>query len=195
MARANYHIRYPAKVQLVAAQNPCRCGMGGPGRGHCGKAPRCQMSYQSRVSGPLLDRIDLTVDVPPVTAADLALPPPAEGTAEVAARVAEARRLQAERAEKHGDGVPGLNARAEGGWLEKIAALDAPASALLARAAEAGSLSARGWTRTIRLARTIADLEGAGAVRRVHIAEALIYRRVAPAGESFGENRASAYGL
>jgi magnesium chelatase family protein len=153
------------------------------------------MAYQSRVSGPLLDRIDLTVDVPPVTAADLALPPPAEGTAEVAARVAEARGIQAERARKHGDGVPNLNARAEGSWLETIAALDAPASALLARAAEAGSLSARGWSRTIRLARTIADLEGAAGVRRVHIAEALIYRRIAPAAESLGETRASAYGL
>jgi magnesium chelatase family protein len=153
------------------------------------------MAYQSRVSGPLLDRIDLTVDVPPVTAADLALPPPAEGTAEVAARVAEARSVQAERARKHGDGVPGLNARSEGRWLETIAALDAPASALLARAAEAGGLSARGWTRTIRLARTIADLEGAGGVRRIHIAEALIYRRIAPAAESLGESRASAYGL
>jgi magnesium chelatase family protein len=195
VARANYHIRYPAKVQLVAAQNPCRCGVGGPGRGHCGKAPRCQMAYQSRVSGPLLDRIDLTVDVPPVTAADLALPPPAEGTAEVAARVAEARRLQSDRAAKHGDGVSPLNARAEGSWLDTIAALDAPASALLARAAEAGGLSARGWTRTIRLARTIADLEGAPGVRRVHIAEALIYRRIAPAAESLSETRASAYEL
>src|SRR5580704_11710169 len=127
VARANYHIRYPAKVQLVAAQNPCRCGVGGPGRGHCGKGPRCQMSYQSRVSGPLMDRIDLTVDVPPVTAADLALPPPAEGTTEVAARVAAARQLQVDRAAKAGDGAAPLNARAEGRWLETIAALDAPA--------------------------------------------------------------------
>ncbi len=193
VARANFHIRYPAKVMLVAAQNPCRCGVGGPGRGHCGKAPRCQMSYQSRVSGPLLDRIDLTVDVPPVTAADLALPPPAEGTAEVAARVAAARDLQSARAAEHGDGVPALNARAEGRWLETITALDAPGSALLARAAEAGRLSARGWTRTQRLARTIADLEGSAQVRRVHVAEALIYRRIAPAAETLGENRASAY--
>ena len=195
VARANYHIRYPAQVQLVAAQNPCRCGVGGPGRGHCGKAPRCQMSYQSRVSGPLLDRIDLTVDVPPVTAADLALPAPAEGTAEVAARVAAARDLQAERAAKAGGGVPALNARAEGAWLETIAALDEPGRALLTRAAEAGGLSARGWTRTLRLARTIADLEAAPAVRRVHIAEALIYRRVRPAAADFGEARASAYSL
>ncbi len=196
VARANYHIRYPAKVQLVAAQNPCRCGLGGPGRGHCGKAPRCQQGYQSRVSGPLLDRIDLTVDVPPVTAADLALPAPAEGTAEVAARVAAARDLQAERAAKAGDGVPSLNARAEGEWLETICALDPPGRALLTRAAEAGGLSARGWTRTLRLARTIADLEAAPSVRRVHVAEALIYRRLTPAAaDSVAEGRASAYEL
>jgi magnesium chelatase family protein len=152
------------------------------------------MGYQSRVSGPLLDRIDLTVDVPPVTAADLALPPPAEGSAEVAARVAAARDLQAARAAKAGDGAEPLNARAEGRWLETIAALDEPGRALLARAAEAGALSARGWTRTLRLARTIADLEGAPQVRRVHVAEALIYRRVAPS-ESLGEARTSAYQL
>lgn len=121
-----------------------------------------------------MDRIDLQVEVPPVTAADLALPPPSEGTAEAAARVARARGLQAERG--------GLNSRAEGDALQAAAALDESASALLARAAEAGGLSARGWTRTIRLARTIADLEGSDAVRRVHVAEALIYRRVAPAG-------------
>jgi magnesium chelatase family protein len=121
------------------------------------------------------------VDVPPVTAADLALPPPAEGTAEVAARVAAARRLAADRAESSGDGGSALNARAEGAWLEAICNLDAPAKALLAKAAEANTLTARGWTRTLRLARTVADLEGAGAVRRVHVAEALIYRRIAPA--------------
>jgi magnesium chelatase family protein len=154
------------------------------------------MSYQGRVSGPLLDRIDLTVDVPPVTAADLALPPPAEGTAEVAARVAVARELQAARAANAGEeGLPSLNARAEGRWLETIAALDEPAKALLSRAAEAGGLSARGWTRTLRLARTIADLEGVQQVRRIHIAEALIYRRIAPSAEGLGEARARAYGV
>jgi magnesium chelatase family protein len=193
VARANAHVRFPARVQLVAAMNPCRCGAGGLGRGACGKAPRCQQSYQGRVSGPLLDRIDLTVEVPPVTAADLALPPPAEGTAEVAARVAAARAIQAGRAEAATRGVPGapagagapspLNARAEGAWLDHIAALDAPAKALMAKAAEARALTARGWTRTLRLARTIADLEGGGPVRRVHVAEALIYRRTGPAGE------------
>ncbi|MFN3584438.1 YifB family Mg chelatase-like AAA ATPase [Phenylobacterium sp.] len=184
VARANAHIRYPARFQLVAAMNPCRCGVGGPGRGACGRAPRCQTDYQGRISGPMMDRIDLQVEVPAVTAADLALPAPSEGTAEAAARVAQARQVQAERAAGWG-GAP-LNAQAEGDFLEKIAALDEPARALLARAAEAGGLSARGWTRTLRLARTIADLEGSAAVRRVHVAEALIYRRVAPAGSFAG---------
>jgi magnesium chelatase family protein len=182
VARANAHVRYPARVQLVAAMNPCRCGQGGPGRGACGRAPRCQTDYQGRISGPLMDRIDLQVEVPPVTAADLALPAPAEGTAQAAARVAAARALQAERAAGEGPGAAALNAQADGDWLEKIAALDAPAAALLAKAAEAGGLTARGWARTIRLARTIADLEGAGGVRRAHVAEALIYRRAAGVG-------------
>jgi magnesium chelatase family protein len=181
VARANAHIRYPARVQLVAAMNPCKCGHGGLGRGACGKAPRCQRDYQHKISGPLLDRIDLQIEVPPVTAADLALPPPAEGTAEAAARVAAARAVQTERGARL-EGA-GLNARLEGEALTAAAALDEPAKALLTRAAEAGALTARGWTRTLRLARTIADLDGAQAVRRVHVAEALIYRR-SPAGES-----------
>jgi magnesium chelatase family protein len=158
------------------------------GRGSCGKAPRCIQAYQARISGPLFDRIDLAVDVPPVTAADLALPPPAEGTAQVAARVAAARDLAAERSRAAPQGGASINARAEGEWLERIAALDAPAKGLLAKAAEAGGLTARGWTRTLRLARTIADLEGAGGVRRVHVAEALIYRRAAPEGTGVGES-------
>jgi magnesium chelatase family protein len=184
VARANAHIRYPAKIQLVAAMNPCKCGHGGLGRGACGRAPRCQQTYQTKVSGPLLDRIDLQVEVPPVTAADLSLPPPAEGTAEVAARVAAARKLQGDRALAAGQERPLLNAHASGRFLEEIAALDEPAKSLLTKAAQAGNLTARGWTRTLRLARTIADLEGASAVRRVHVAEALIYRRVAPGMET-----------
>jgi|SRR5215217_818273 len=175
VARANAHIRYPARVQLIAAQNPCRCGHGGAGKGWCGKAPRCQRDYQNRVSGPLIDRIDLQVDVPPVSAADLALPPPSEGSAEVAARVAAARQAQVERAGPDG---PDLNARADGDFLDKAAGLDQAARALMSRAAEAGHLTARGWTRALRLARTIADLDGADGVKRVHIAEALIYRRI-----------------
>lgn len=181
VARANAHVRYPARVQLIAAMNPCRCGHGGAGRGACGKAPRCQKDYQGRVSGPLMDRIDLTVDMPAVTAADLSLPPPTEGSAEVAARVAGARRRQADRAAAlQGEA---LNGRAEGAFLERIAALDEPGRALLARAAEAGRISARGWTRVLRLSRTIADLEGSDGVRRVHVAEALAHRRTNSPGE------------
>ncbi len=195
VARANAHVKYPARIQLVAAMNPCKCGMGGLGRGYCGKAPRCQQSYQSRVSGPLMDRIDLVVEVPAVTAADLTLPPPAEGSAEVAARVAAARDVQAARAEAADKalGASPINARAEGAWLEEICALEPQAKALMARAAEASGLSARGWTRTLRLARTIADLDGAETIRRVHVAEALIYRRVSPAPRSEAATPASAY--
>ena len=176
VARANAHVRFPARVQLVAAMNPCRCGHGGLGKGHCGKAPRCQRDYQNRVSGPLIDRIDLQIDVPPVTAADLSLPAPAEGTAEAAARVAAARAVQEERG--------ALNARLEGERLTEAAGLDESGRNLLSRAAEAGHLTARGWTRSLRLARTIADLDGADAVRRLHVAEALIYRRTATGVEA-----------
>ncbi len=178
VARANHHVRYPARVQLVAAMNPCRCGLGGQGRGACGKAPRCQLDYQGRISGPLFDRIDLQVEVPPVTAADLALPPPSEGTAEAAARVAAARQAQAERADAAD--LPqsaALNATVSGAALDAVAMPDAAGHALLTKAAEMGGLTARGWTRTLRLARTIADLEGSTGVLRRHIAEALIHRR------------------
>ena len=153
------------------ATHVCKCGLGGAGRGACGRGPRCQSIYQGRISGPFLDRIDLQVEVPPVTAADLALPPASEGTAEAAARVERARELQAGRA----SGT--LNSRLEGADLEAVAGPDAPGKALLTRAAEAVGLTARGWTRTLRLARTIADLDGSDAVRRLHVAEALIYRR------------------
>jgi magnesium chelatase family protein len=178
VARANAHVRYPARFQLVAAMNPCRCGLGGAGKGACGKAPRCQRDYQNRISGPMFDRIDLTVETPPVTAADMALPPPAEGTAEAAARVATARAMQEARVREAGlDPMQALNARATGETLDRFATPDEAGRALMMRAGEAGGLTARGWTRTLRLARTIADLEGATGVLRRHIAEALIYRR------------------
>ena len=176
VARANAHVRFPARVQLVAAMNPCRCGHGGLGKGHCGKAPRCQRDHQNRVSGPLIDRIDLQIEAPPVTAADLSLPPSTEGTAEAARRVAAARAVQEARG--------ALNCRLEGEALNAAAGLDESGRALLSRAAEAGHLTARGWTRSLRLARTIADLEGLDTVRRVHVAEALIYRRTSLGAEA-----------
>jgi magnesium chelatase family protein len=182
VARANAHVRYPARFQLIAAMNPCRCGLGGGGRGACGKAPRCQRDYQNRISGPMFDRIDLTVETPPVTAADMALPPPSEGTAEASARVQTARAMQEDRLRSAGIDPDiardqAINARASGETLDRFARPDEAGRALLMRAGEAGGLTARGWTRTLRLARTIADLDGCEGVLRRHIAEALIYRR------------------
>ena len=177
VARANAHVTYPARVQLVAAMNPCRCGwLGDPALG-CSRAPRCAADYQSKVSGPLLDRIDLHVEVDPVSAADLALPPPAEGSAEVAARVATARAIQATR-------LAGTkmrsNAELDGEMLDAHATPDEPGQKLLLQAADAMRLSARGYTRMKRVARTIADLAGVETVGRIHVAEALSYRRLAP---------------
>ncbi len=179
VARANAHVTYPARVQLIAAMNPCRCGwLGDPALG-CSRAPKCAADYQSKVSGPLLDRIDLHVEVESVSAADLTLPPPAEGSAQVAARVQAARALQTARLEGTGGRT---NAQLDGEMLEAHATPDEPGRKLLAQAAEAMRLSARGYTRMLRVARTIADLSGAETVGRIHVAEALSYRRIAPRG-------------
>ncbi|WP_025291434.1 YifB family Mg chelatase-like AAA ATPase [Sphingomonas sanxanigenens] len=177
VARANAHVTFPARVQLIAAMNPCRCGHLGDPALACSRAPRCAADYQAKVSGPLLDRIDLHVEMAAVTAADLVLPPPAEGSAQVAVRVTAARDVQTERYAA----VPvRTNAEADGELLDRVATPDDPGRALLAQAAEAMRLSARGYTRILRVGRTIADLDGSDGVHRVHVAEALSYRRRAP---------------
>ena len=200
VARANAHVTYPARFQMIAAMNPCRCGHLMEPSQSCGRAPRCGADYQAKLSGPLLDRIDLCIDVPKVSASDLALPPPAETSADVAARVAAARAVQRERlaaldakgklVEIEPEPTAGLladlargwckprcNADTDGALLAAIAEPDAEGRALLSRAAERLGLSARAWHRTLRVARTLADLDGAESVRRLHIAEALSYRR------------------
>lgn len=176
VARANAHVTYPARVQLVAAMNPCRCGHLSDAALACGKAPRCALDYQSKISGPLFDRIDLHIDVPAVTAADLALPPARESSAELAQKVAYARAMQAERYREHGIRT---NAEADGEVLETLARPDDAGRALLQQAAEKLKLSARGWHRVLRVARTLADLDHADSVHRVHVAEALSYRKIA----------------
>ncbi|AXB75743.1 YifB family Mg chelatase-like AAA ATPase [Novosphingobium sp. P6W] len=177
VARANAHLTYPARVQLIAAMNPCRCGHLGDAALACSRAPRCAADYQSKVSAPLLDRIDLHVEVDPVRAVDLALPPPKEGSTEVAARVARARQVQTARLE----GVAArTNAELDGEMLDLHATPDEAGHRLLLQAAETMRLSARGYTRILRVARTIADLGGAETIGRIHIAEALSYRRQAP---------------
>jgi magnesium chelatase family protein len=177
VARANTHVTFPARVQLVAAMNPCRCGHLSDPALACSRAPRCAADYQARVSGPLLDRIDLHVEVQAVSAADLTLPPPAEGSSDVAARVAHARSLQSKR--YNGSGVR-TNAEADGEVLAAAATPDEPGRKLMADASAAVRLSARGFHRVLRVARTIADLAGAEKVGRIHVAEALSYRRQAP---------------
>ncbi|GAA0308398.1 YifB family Mg chelatase-like AAA ATPase [Rhodovulum strictum] len=174
VARANAHMRYPCRFLLVAAANPCKCGyLADPARA-CARVPACGEDYLGRISGPLMDRFDLRVEVPPVAWADLDLPATGERSATVAARVAEARAAQAARFDGH-HGIR-VNSEAEGALLEEIAAPDAEGRALLARVAERFGLSARGYHRVLRVARTIADLDGAATVARPHVAEAVSFR-------------------
>ena len=175
VARANAHVRYPARFQLVAAMNPCRCGYLADPAQACGRAPKCAQDYQSRISGPLFDRIDIHVDVASVSAADLALPPPAESSADVAARVANARNVQRERYTHENVRT---NAEADGELLDRVATPDGHGAKLLADAAETMRLTARGYHRVLRVARTIADLGGSAVIGRPHIAEALSFRRL-----------------
>ena len=178
IARANHRIVYPARFQLVAAMNPCRCGHATDPGFSCNRQPnaRCVAQYQSRLSGPLLDRIDLHVEAPAVAAADLMLPPPSEGSAEVAERVAAARAIQVRRYAELGLGKIGSNAAAPSAVIEQVSQPDAGGLKLVQEASDRLHLSARGFHRILKLARTIADLDGAETVGGLHLAEALSYR-------------------
>ncbi len=174
VARANAHVKYPCRFMLVAAANPCKCGyLSDPSRA-CSRAPGCGEDYLSRISGPLMDRFDLRIEVPPVAFTDLDLPPSGDSSADIAARVEASRDIQSQRFRD----TPNTrqNADVEGKLLEVIAAPDAEGKELLLKAADRFGLSARAFHRILRVARTIADLEGADDIRRPHVAEALSFR-------------------
>lgn len=178
IARANYRITYPARFQLVAAMNPCRCGMATEPGFACKLQPnaRCMAQYRARLSGPFLDRIDLAIEVPAVRASDLIAPTKGEASARVKHRVTAARALQNARyAEKTWVGAA-LNAVCPAAHIDAVMALDADGIALLRAASDSMRLSARAYHRVLKVARTIADLDGSDRVRRIHLAEALSYR-------------------
>ena len=178
VSRANHRTTYPARFQLIAAMNPCRCGKALEPGYACKRAPneKCMAQYQGRMSGPLLDRIDLSIEVPAVTAADLILPPPSEGSASVALRVARARDIQLKRYEALGLTKISTNAAAPANVIDEVAKPDNEGMKLIKTAAEKMNLTARGYHRVLKVARTLADLEGSETVGRIHLAEALAYR-------------------
>lgn len=174
VARANAHVRYPSRFMLLAAANPCRCGYLTDPEKACARVPLCGDEYLGRISGPLMDRFDIKVELPPVEVSDLSLPSASEGTAEVAARVAAARGLQKARFAEH-DGVY-TNSDAEGALLEQVAEPTTEGRKLLNEMAQHFRMSARAYHRILRVSRTIADLEGETIVQRHHIAESVGYR-------------------
>jgi len=176
IARANHRVSYPANIQLIAAMNPCRCGMAGEPGHSCARGPRCQSDYQGRISGPLMDRIDIRIDVPAVTAQDLIKPQPAEASVDVATRVARARTMQQDRYRGLGRADIRTNSQCSTSLVEQVAQPDAGGQALLSDAAEKMKFSARAYHRILKVARTLADLDGAETVGRIHLAEAISYR-------------------
>lgn len=169
ISRVHEQISFPAEFQLIAAMNPCPCGYRGDGTDRC-QCTRAQLErYRSRISGPLLDRFDLHIEVPRVHFTEIAEPSRARETPELAARIAEVRGRQLAR-------QGSLNARLTDGVLREVAALDSDAQALLDRAAERWQLSMRSYARVLKVARTIADLDGVDRVASVHVGEALQLR-------------------
>jgi magnesium chelatase family protein len=170
IARTRRRAEFPARFQLVAAMNPCPCGYTGHPAKACICTPNQIARYRARLSGPLLDRIDLTIEVPAVPFADISAPATGESSAEVRVRVVRARERQMAR-----QGVP--NARLEAGQVDALCAPDAAGAALIEAAMRRINLSARAYHRVLRVARTLADLAGADRPGATHVAEAIQYRR------------------
>ena len=175
IARANHRVSYPSQLQLVAAMNPCRCGMAGQPGHSCRRGQRCAADYQARISGPLLDRIDLRVEVPAVAADEFMAPQSGEPSSSIAARVEQARHIQAERYGKH-DLTHLTNSQASNTEIEQVAKLHPKGKSLLLDVANARKISARGFHRILKLSRTLADIDAAETIDRIHVAEAISYR-------------------
>ncbi len=177
IARANARVSYPSRFQLIAAMNPCKCGMAGTPGHTCKRGDACAADYQARISGPFLDRIDIRIDVPAVSATDMiGAAPNAEPSAAVAQRVALARERQRERYKAAGAPDVLTNAAASSTLIERLVEPDRESQTLLLMAAERYNLSARAYHRVLKVARTLADLANSEKVARPHIAEALSYR-------------------
>jgi magnesium chelatase family protein len=174
IARAARSLRFPAQFTLVGAMNPCKCGWAGDPSGRCNCAPTDIVRYRSRLSGPIADRIDLHVTVPPVALRDLASPRTAAPSADVRARVERARCVQRRRYAALGATL--WNGRIPGRWLDRETPVDRGARSLLETAAEKLMLSARSYHRVLRVSRTIADLDEAPVIDSRHVAEALRFR-------------------
>ncbi len=183
VSRAEHHHTYPARFQLIAAMNPCKCGFLGQKGQECPRAPKCAAEYQAKISGPLLDRIDIHVYVPPVTPWDIFEKERGETSASVLKRVIKAREIQKQRFEKFGRPELLTNSQLAGDLLEEAVDLQTEAKDLLIAFADKIKLSARGYHRTLRLARTIADLQNETKVLKMHVAEALSYRRTMPSND------------
>lgn len=181
ISRVNCHTQYPANFQLIAAMNPCRCGYLGQHGQECSRAPKCAEEYQSRISGPLMDRFDIHIQVPPVSPWEMGETPKGETSVQIRARVIAAREIQQERFKQMGAPHLHTNSQLKGDLLEEAVPLDKDSKELLISFAAKMKMSARAYNRTLKLARTIADLQNQKNVSKIHIAEALSYRYVAPA--------------
>ena len=173
IARARYAVDYPSNFTLVASMNPCPCGYYNHPTKECTCSAAAVHRYMGRISGPLMDRIDLHVEVTPVSREEMSVDTPAESSAEVRKRVIAARKIQAERFK---DTPVHTNTMMTSAMLRRFCQLSAEARTLLDRAMERLQLSARAYDRIIKVARTIADLEGAADIAPHHISEAIGYR-------------------